>query len=291
MTSVLYDNPGPRARRRALVLNLVGVAVAVALAWVVFGRLSENGQFERDKWAPFLDPRDEVFGRVWMLLWAGIQRTLLAAVLAIVASLVLGTVVAVLRISAGRWWRMPIVGVVEVLRGAPVVIMIYFAARVLPDTGLRLPLIWYVVIGLTAYNAVVFSEIIRAGIASLPRGQSEAAYALGLTRSQTLRLVLLPQAFRVMLPSVISQAVVVLKDTSLGFVISWQETVRTANILVQTLGNPLQLFLLVGALFVLTNYLLGRLAQYLERRLSRRGVPARPVVAQQAATVGAGTVT
>jgi glutamate transport system permease protein len=267
--NVLYDRLGPRARRRALVFNLVAVGALLALAVIVGRRLGANGQFESDRWSPLFNPADPVFGPVWALLGEGIGRTLLGASLAIVFSLVIGTVLAVSRITAGRLWRTVIVGFVELFRGAPVVLMIYFSARVLPGYGVELDLIWYVVIGLTAYNSVVISEIIRSGINSLPRGQSEAAYAVGLTRGQVLRKVLLPQAFRVMLPALISQTVVALKDTSLGFVIQWQETVRTGNILIQTLHNPIQMFLLVGAIFVLVNYLLSRLAEYVERRLSR----------------------
>ncbi len=263
--NVLYDRLGPRARRRALVFNLLAIGALLAVAVIVGRRLGANGQFESDRWSPLFNPADPVFGPVWALLGEGIGRTLLGASLAIVLSLAIGTALAVSRITTGRLWRTVIVGFVELFRGAPVVLMIYFSARVLPGYGVELDLIWYVVIGLTAYN----SEIIRSGINSLPRGQSEAAYAVGLTRGQVLRKVLLPQAFRVMLPALISQTVVALKDTSLGFVIQWRETVRTGNILIQTLHNPIQMFLLVGAIFVLVNHLLSRLAEYVERGLSR----------------------
>ena len=107
-------------------------------------------------------------------------------------------------------------------------------------------------------------------MAALPRGQTEAAYAIGLTRAGTLRLILLPQAFRIMLPALISQVVVILKDTSLGAFISYEELLRRGNLAVQTLSNPLQLYLLVGALFITVNYALGRLAVVVERRVSRR---------------------
>lgn len=282
--NVLYDRLGPRARRRALIFNILATIALLGVAWIVGVRLAANGQFTADRWSPLFNPADAVFGQVWALLSEGIGRTLLGAALAIVFSLVIGTLLAVSRITAGKLWRTVIVAFVELFRGAPVVLMIYFAARVLPGYGFDLDLIWYVVIGLTAYNSVVFSEIIRSGINSLPRGQSEAAHAIGLTRGQVLRKVLLPQAFRVMLPALISQIVVALKDTSLGFVIQWQETVRTANILIQTLHNPIQMFLLVAALFVLINYLLGRLAQYVERRLSspRTAAPEAEAVAAEA---------
>jgi glutamate transport system permease protein len=157
-----------------------------------------------------------------------------------------------------------------------VVMAIFFASRVLPQVGVHLSLRWYLVVGLTAYNSVVIAEIIRAGVTALPRGQTEAAYAIGLTRGAALRLILLPQAFRIMLPALISQLVVILKDTSLGAFISYEELLRKGSLAVQNLRNPLQLYLLIGALFIAMNYALGRLAVIVERRLSRGRRPLGP---------------
>jgi len=213
---------------------------------------------------------------VWNLLWEGLRATLRAAALAILFSLIVGTLLAVMRITSAPWWRWLVVSVIEVFRGLPVVITIFLAARVLPELGIDLSLLWFLVIGLTAYNSVVIAEIIRSGVAALPRGQTEAAYAIGLTRGQTLRLVLLPQAFRIMLPALISQLVVVLKDTSLGAFISFPELLRQGNIIVANLSNPIQTYLLVGVIFILINYALSRLAVWLERRVSHRGRQARP---------------
>jgi len=269
VTSLLYDVPGPRARRRVLVGSVVAGVVLAGLAAVVVVRLAHNGQFDGAKWSPLLSPSDESFGPLWRSLWGGLRATLAAAGWAMVFSLVLGTMLAAARITAARWYRWLIVSVIELLRGVPVVMAIFFASRVLPEVGVHLSLRWYLVIGLTAYNAVVIAEIIRAGVQALPRGQTEAAAAIGLTRGATLRLILLPQAFRIMLPALISQIVVILKDTSLGAFISYEELLRRGNLAVQNLGNPLQLYLLVGGLFVAVNYALGRLAVFAERRLSQ----------------------
>jgi glutamate transport system permease protein len=161
---------------------------------------------------------------------------------------------------------------------------------VLPEVGLDLPILWYLVIGLTAYNSVIIAEIIRAGVASLPRGQAEAGYSLGLTRGQVLSSILLPQAFRVMLPALISQLVVIVKDTSLGFIISYEEFVRTANIIIQTLHNPIQIYAIVALIFIVINYALGRLAEYVERRLSRArrtaAAPADPALMDTGGATG-----
>jgi glutamate transport system permease protein len=273
MTSLLYDVPGPRARRRVLVGSIVAGVVLACLVVLVVVRLADNGQFEGAKWSPLLHPSDENFGPLWRSLWGGLRATLAAAGWAMAFSLVLGTILAAARITAAPWYRWLVVSLIEFLRGVPVVLAIFFASRVLPEVGVRLSLRWYLVIGLTAYNAVVIAEIIRAGVQALPRGQTEAASAIGLTRAATLRLILLPQAFRIMLPALISQIVVILKDTSLGAFISYEELLRRGNLAVQNLGNPLQLYLLLGGLFVAVNYTLGRLAVFAERRLSqgRRG--------------------
>lgn len=277
MSLVLYDQPGPRARRRILLGSLVASAALLAVAAWVAMRLADQDQFDADKWTPIFDPGHQSFNDLWRFLGGGLQNTLKVALFAIVFSLVVGTLFAVTRVSAAPSYRWAVVGVIELLRGVPVVIAIFFAARVLPEVGLDLPMMWYLVIGLTAYNSVVIAEIIRAGIQALPRGQTEAAYAIGLSRGQTLQLILLPQAFRIMLPALISQLVVVLKDSSLGALIGYEELLRRGSIAVQSLQNPLQVYLLVGAIFVVVNYALSKLAQYVERRLSQRRSAARMV--------------
>jgi glutamate transport system permease protein len=268
-TSVLYDAPGPRSRRRIVIGSIIAGLALIAVVVLVVQKLDKQGQFEEEKWAPLVDPNDDSFNPVWKLLGEALQNTLQAAVLAMVFSLIIGTLLAVSRITAAPWYRWGVVGLIELLRGVPVVIAIFFAARVLPEAGVDLSTMWFLVIGLTAYNSVIIAEIVRAGVNSLPRGQGEAAESLGLRRWQVLSNILLPQAFRVMLPALISQLVVVLKDTSLGFIISYQELVRTAGIIIQNLRNPIQTYLLVAVMFIVINYALSRLAIYVERRLSR----------------------
>lgn len=278
-TSVLYDVPGPQTRRRIMLGSIAAGIVLIGVLFVVYLRLAAQDQFAAEKWSPLFNPSHEVFDQVWDLLLDGLVKTLQAAALAMAFSLVIGTLLAVTRFVSAPWYRWAVVGLVEFLRGVPVVLAIFFASRVLPEVGIDLSILWYLVIGLTAYNAVVIAEIVRAGINALPKGQTEAAYAIGLTRGQTLGLVLLPQAFRIMLPALISQLVVVLKDTSLGAFISYQELLRTGSLLVQNLFNPIQTYLLIALMFIVINYLLSKLAEYVERALGRsgRGAPALPV--------------
>lgn len=268
--SVLYDAPGPRARRRARVISVASIAMFVLLLVLVGLRLNQTGQFEADRWAPLFWPRDEAFLSVWGQIRIGITNTLIAAALAIGFSLVLGTALTTARLLLGRYSRLPLVLVAEVLRGAPVVILIFFAARVLPTLGVDLSQRWYLVIGLTAYNFVVIGEILRAGVAALPRGQREAGLAIGLTPRQTVLQIQMPQSFRLMLPALISQLVVIVKDTSLAAVvlIGPLELLNVGRRIEGFLENPLQTYLLIALLYILVNSLLGRLAVYAERRLS-----------------------
>lgn len=274
--TVLYDAQGPRARRRTAIGTGVAVLVLLGLGYLVVARLVERNQFSMEKWGPLIDPGDENFDAVWRLFGEGIVNTLTAAAIAMVLSIVLGTLIAVARLSAGRTGRIPLVGLVELFRGLPVVVLVYFGVRVLPDVGLDLrswpggQAMWGLVIGLTAYNMVIFAEVVRAGVASLPRGQREAALATGLTNGQTMRIVLLPQAFRVMLPAVISQLVVVLKDTSLvTFVANYDELLSQGESIRRNLDNPIQTFVVVALLYIAINYSLGRLAQFVQRRQGR----------------------
>ena len=268
MSAVLYDNLGPVGRRRVAIGSAVAIAGLAVVGGLVVIRLAHAGQFEGEKWSPIFNPADDQFTALWRFLAGGAIHTLQAAVFAMVFSLVIGTLLASARVVAAPWYRWLLVSVIELLRGVPVVMAIFFASRVLPQVGVDLSLVWYLVIGLVAYNSVVIAEILRAGVQALPRGQTEAAYAIGLTRGATLRLVLLPQAFRIMLPALIGQLVVVLKDTSLGAFIGYEELLRRGNIGVQNLHNPIQLYLLIAGLFITMNFALSRLATAVEQRIS-----------------------
>ncbi|MEV0608944.1 amino acid ABC transporter permease [Polymorphospora rubra] len=291
--SVLYDAPGPRAKRTTLIVSVVvAVLVAVGAYFLVYRPLDEQGQFDMELWGPLVDPSNEVFSQVWKLLGEGFQATLTAAALAIVSSLAVGTALAVLRVQLKATMRRRFVhhnrptaialrtltlvlnGItrfcVEVFRGLPVVITIFFVASALPDLGVDLgEILWYLVIGLTLYNSVVIAEILRSGMEGLPGGQREAAEAIGLSSFATIRLILLPQAFRIMLPALISQLIVVLKDTSLGFIISYEEVLKQSQTVILNLENPIQVYTLVALIYILVNYALSKLAEYAQRRMAR----------------------
>ncbi|MDP3969724.1 MAG: amino acid ABC transporter permease [Nocardioides sp.] len=279
--SVLYDAPGPKARRRAMIGTVVVVALGLVVVVIAGLRFAERGQFDADLWSPVLNPADEQFSLVWNLLFQGLRATMSAAVLAIVFSLIVGTALGSARMllgavpTVGPILKTPIVIFIELFRGLPVVITLFLTYQFFRYIGFRLTflpgseIMWYVVIGLTLYNSVVIAEILRAGVASLPSGQAEASRAIGMTEAATMRMVLLPQAFRVMLPALISQLVVIVKDTSLGTFIFYLELLTRGLRISQNLDNPIQMLLVVALLFILVNYALSRLAVWTEHRMSR----------------------
>ncbi|MER7818896.1 ABC transporter permease subunit, partial [Streptomyces sp. NPDC096153] len=206
MSEVLYDVPGPRARRRNLVYTLGFLVVLAALAWWVLTGLAAKGQLDWSKWAPFFTD-----SRVWTTyLLPGLQNTLIAAALSLVIALPLGAVLGIARLSEHGWVRGAAGTVVEFFRAIPVLILMLFAnaayavfSDISPDNR---PL-YAVVTGLVLYNSSVLAEVVRAGILALPQGQSDAARAIGMRKGQTMRYVLLPQSVTAMLPAIVSQMV------------------------------------------------------------------------------------
>jgi glutamate transport system permease protein len=288
--TVLYDAPGPRARRRAMIGTVIATLAILAAVGVALKRLNDSGQFSMELWGPLIDPSHESFEAVWRLIGKGLVATLIAAGLAIAFSLVIGTVLGTIRLLISPMARVPLIAFIELFRGLPVVITIYYVWQVLPDIGVNVaPLpgddgLWYVVIGLTLYNSVIIAEIVRSGVNSLPRGQGEAALAVGMTPTQSMRTVQLPQAFRTMLPALISQLVVVLKDTSLAAILGlYIELLRRGNIISLNLDNPIQTLFVIGLIFILINYALSRVATWLERRLSRSSGDRAAIVAVEQA--------
>lgn len=264
MTSVLYDVPGPKAIARNRIIGVLTVVVVAALLGLLIWRLAESGQFSAYKWQAF------GYSRIWEQFGIATLRTLAAFALSALGALALGFILAIGRMSNHAWVRWPFIAIVEVLRAVPVLIMMMLIYYGLPVVGVKLDSYWAVVIALVAYNGSVLAEVLRAGIESLPRGQAEAGYAVGLRKAGVMRLVLLPQAIRAMLPVIIAQLVVTLKDTALGFIITYPELLYFAKQLGSNavLGSPLiPSALVAGAIYISMCLLLSLAAVKVEKRL------------------------
>jgi glutamate transport system permease protein len=267
MSSVLYDAPGPRAQARNKALGMLAAFGVIALTGFVAYRFWVTGQFEATKWEWLL------YENLQLRLLDALGATLRAFVVGAVLALAFGLLFAVARLSEHAWLRSPAFAIVEFFRAIPLVIMIFFLYYAAPQAGLQLGVFWSLVVGLTLYNGSVLAEVFRAGVLSVPRGQREAANALGLRRNQVMRAVLLPQAVRAMLPTIVSQLVVLLKDTALGFLITYQELLFEARYLgsLAEFERPIiPTALVVGAVYITLCIALSSLAGYLERRNRHR---------------------
>lgn len=246
----------------------------------------------------FVDPdnwRWITAGNNLKFLFEGFLVNIEIALIAMVLSLIFGLMLALGRVSTRRSLSTAVGIWIDVWRNLPLVLILLYLFIALPDTvketysnlapsflpeAFQEPQMVAAIIGLTVYNSAVIGEIFRTGIQSLERGQGEAAAALGLTRWKSMRLVILPQGLRRMVPATVSQLITLTKDTSLVSILAIQEAIRHGRIVVNTSGSPfvglgipaplLHVFIVVGAMFVVFNLALSRLSKRLEIRERRR---------------------
>ena len=271
-SSVLFDAPGPKARRLSLTSSIIaGVLILLGLAWIALtlaapresGGITLPGYFDPSRWDIFADPE------VWsFIIFQGVLGTLRAALTAAVFAIVLGVIFSLLRSSEIAWIRIPTAIVLEFLRGMPVLLMMLFILLVLSTDAF-----WAVVAALSLYNGALIGEALRAGLAALPRGQREAGLSLGMRPLQSKMLVEFPQAFRQMLPIIVAQLVVLLKDTSLGYIVGYTELLRvTMNNLASFYGNRylFSLFVVTLVLYLAMNLTLSWFARWLSKRTASK---------------------
>jgi glutamate transport system permease protein len=279
---VLADALGPQGRRRVLIATVVTGVVLAGLLVVGVRRFADRGQLEWERWEPLTQ------WSVLKFLLLGLVNTIKAAALAMVLAVVLGALLALLRLTPVAPLRWFAAAWVEFFRGFPLLLLIFFMFLALPKYDIHLSPYTALVAALTLYNGAQLGEIFRAGILSLDRGQSEAGYAVGLTYSRVMAYVVVPQAARRMVPAIVSQLITLLKDTSLGYVITFEELLRRGRILGEFEGNILQAYLAVAALYIAVNFTLSRIARRLEVR-QRRRLGAAPITgagAEDMAVVG-----
>lgn len=274
-TAVLFDAPGPKARRRHLILTVLGAVLVVAVVAVVLKKMADASQLDPGMWTPFL--RAEAWTSY---LVPGLVGTLQATVLSVVLAGVYGLLFGSGRLSHNPWIRVPCGVIVEFFRSVPVLIMMIFAATLLNGGRWFVPSLnplIAVVIALTLYNGSVLAELVRSGVHALPQGQREAGLSIGLTPGQTLRQIQLPQALVAMLPALIGQLVVVLKDTALGYSILYPDLLNWSKTLGSAYANTVPAYIVAAALYIVMNYAVTRLASYVEQRLRRTSHTAGPV--------------
>lgn len=261
---VLADELGPRAKRRVAIASAVTALVLLALVVLAIRRLSDKGQLDWARWEPLTQ------WSVIKFLLFGLLATLRAALVGMVLATVMGAGLALMRLARTAPVRWLAAAWIEFFRGFPLLLLIFFCFLVPPQYDIDITPYRALVAALSLYNGAMLAEIFRAGILSLDRGQSEAAYAVGMSYWQAMLLVVVPQAARRMTPALLSQLVALLKDTSLGYVITYEELLRRSRSTGEFFKNPLQVTVVVALTYIAVNFTLTQIAQRLEQRQRHR---------------------
>lgn len=246
--SVLYEPPGPRTRRIMRIATVLSIAVVVLLGTVIVYRFYITGQLQPRLWNFFLLPS------TWRFLGQGFLGTLSIAVCAGALSLALGLVLMLCRISHNvvLTWVARIL--IDFFRGVPSLLLIYFCFLVIPRYGIKLASFWMITLPVACAAAAVLAEVFRAGVHAVGKGQKEAARALGFSRWQVLKLVVLPQAIRYVIPALISQLVVVVKDTTVAYVVSYPDLMQNARVLITNYDALVSVYFVIAAIYILVNW-------------------------------------
>ncbi|KJY28643.1 MULTISPECIES: amino acid ABC transporter permease [Streptomyces] len=280
MNSVLYDVPGPKAKARNWIYTAVFLVLFALAAWWILSVMADKHQLDADKWTPFVTD-----GRVWTTyLLPGLGETLKAGAIAMVIALPLGALLGIGRLSDHAWVRGPVGTVVEFFRAIPVLMLMMFGyaffVKFVPAVASDFRPLYAVVTGLVLYNSAVIAEIVRAGVLSLPRGQTDAAKAIGMRKGQTMVHVLIPQAVTAMLPALVSQLVVILKDTALGGSLLGLTDLLAANRQISAnYTNTIASLVVIALIYIAVNFALTSFASWTEGRLRKSKKSTGAVVA------------
>jgi len=259
LEDVLFGDLTPKAQALARIVSVTVAAALLVLAAAVVYRFHAAGQFEGRLWEFF------AWKTTWAFLGKGLLGTLASAATAAVIALVFGLVLMVGRRSRLRLVRWPAVAVIEFLRGVPTLLLIYVCFLVLPSVGIKLSSYWMLTLPVGLSTAAVVAEMYRAGVLAVPRGQTDAARALGLNEARVFAHVVFPQALRYIVPALVAQLVIVIKDTTFGYVVTYGELMQNAKVLIANYRSLVPVYLVVAVLYCAVNYAISRASRQLGR--------------------------
>jgi His/Glu/Gln/Arg/opine family amino acid ABC transporter permease subunit len=259
LEDILFGDLGSRAQTMMRAASATAAAALLVVAAAVVYRFHAAGQFEPRLWEFF------AWQTTWAFLGKGLLGTLASAAAAAVIALVLGLVLMAGRLSRLRLARWPAIAAIEFLRGVPTLLLIYVCFLVLPSIGIRLDAYWMLTLPVGLSTAAVVAEVYRAGVLAVPRGQTDAARALGLSEARVFGHIVFPQALRFIVPALVAQLVIVVKDTTFGYVVTYGELMQNARVLVSNYRSLVPVYLAVAALYCSVNYAISRASRRLGR--------------------------
>jgi len=257
LEDILFGAPGPRVQTVTRAVSAIAAAMLLLLAAGIAWRFHSAGQLDARLWKFFAWPT------TWAFLAKGLLGTMASAAMAAVIALALGLVLMAGRLARTRLVRWPSIAVIEFLRGTPTLLLIYVCFLVLPAAGLKLSTYWMLTLPIGLSTAAVVAEVYRAGVLAVPRGQTDAARSLGMTSVQAFFFVVFPQAFRYIVPALVAQLVIVVKDTTFGYVVTYGELMQNAKVLIANYRTLVPVYLVVALLYCLVNYAISRASRRL----------------------------
>lgn len=259
----LYEAPGPKARRRIAAATAVSLTVLAVLAACVIRQFYRTGQLDAKYWSFFMK------ATTWRFLGRGIVGTLEAALAAGVVVFAMGFLMMLGRISKYKAARGICTALIEFTRGVPTLLFIYFFFLVVPQFGIQLSAFWKISLPVAISASGVVAEVLRSGVNAVPRGQKEAALSLGMSDRSVFLKVVFPQAIRYVIPALISEVVIVVKDTTFAYVVNFPDLMQNAKVLISNYDALLSVYLVVAVIYIIINYLLNRLSVFAARRRNR----------------------
>jgi His/Glu/Gln/Arg/opine family amino acid ABC transporter permease subunit len=257
----LFENPDSRTRAFLRVGTIIGALVLLGVAAVVVLRFYRAGQFAPRYWNFF------AWGTTWKFLLSGLVGTMASGAMAALIALTFGLVLMAGRLSRILPIRWIAVALIEFLRGVPSLLLIYFCFLVLPPLGIKMNSYWMVTLPIGLNTAAVVAEVYRSGVLAVPRGQTEAAASLALAEWQVFFDVVFPQAIRYVIPSLLAQLVIVIKDTTFGYVVTYGELMQNARVLVANYSSLVPVYLIVAMIYFGINYGLSKASRSLNEGL------------------------
>ena len=264
----LFEPPGPKTRRVIRIATVLSLAAFAVLLWIVIRRFYETGQLDSRYWS--------IFTRwtTWRFLGKGLLGTLEAAAVAGIVAFTAGFILMVMRISGNRILGYLSTALIEFTRGVPTLLFIYFFFLVVPKFGIKLPAFWKICLPVSISACGVVAEVLRSGVNAVPKGQKEAAQSLGMLPHSVFLKVVFPQAFRFVIPALISELVIVVKDTTFAYVVNFPDLMQNAKVLISNYDALLSVYLVVALIYIAVNWLINRASVAAAGRTNRYAVPA-----------------
>lgn len=257
----LYEAPGPRTRRRVRIATAISLILVVAALAAIGYRFYITGQFAPRYWTFFAK------ATTWKFLLQGFAGTVRVALTAGAIALALGLLLMLGRISHVKALSTVCRIATDFFRSLPSLLLIYFFFLIVPQYGIKMSSFWMLTLPVALAASGVLAEVFRAGVNAVPKGQVEAALSLGMSPLRTTFKIVLPQAIRFVIPSLISQLVVVVKDTTVAYVVSYPDLMQNARVLITNYDALVSVYFTIAIIYILINYAINQASIYVSHRL------------------------